>query len=73
MQNTPSSSNLGAMGTGIVPTPTLFQQTQYMQSTTPSTANGKDEMRGWLYKWTNVENETFCFIFLFNNISLFST
>ncbi|CAM4906823.1 unnamed protein product [Rotaria socialis] len=54
MQNTPSSSNLGAMGTGIVPPPPMhYQLSQYMQSTTPSVANGKDEMRGWLYKWTN--------------------
>ncbi|CAF3409784.1 unnamed protein product [Rotaria sp. Silwood1] len=54
MQNTASSSNLGAIGTGIVPPPMHYQeQPQYMQSTTPSFANGKDEMRGWLYKWTN--------------------
>ncbi|CAF0817646.1 unnamed protein product [Rotaria sordida] len=56
MQNTASSSNLGAIGTGIVPPPMHYQQQQqpqYMQSTTPSVANGKDEMRGWLYKWTN--------------------
>lgn len=54
MQNTTSSSNLGAMGTGILPPPMLPQQSQSMQSTTPAIANGKDEMRGWLYKWTNV-------------------
>ena len=54
MQNTASSSNLGAIGTGIVPPPMLPQQSQSMQSTTPAVANGKDEMRGWLYKWTNV-------------------
>lgn len=54
MQNTTSSLSLGAIGTGIVPPPIHSQQTQYMQSTTPSVANGKDEMRGWLYKWTNV-------------------
>jgi hypothetical protein len=53
MQSTTSSSNLGAIGTGIVPPPMYSQQPQYMQSTTPSVANGKDEMRGWLYKWTN--------------------
>lgn len=53
MQNTTSSLSLGAIGTGIVPPPIHSQQTQYMQSTTPSVANGKDEMRGWLYKWTN--------------------
>lgn len=52
MQTTTSSSNLGATGTGIVPPPMHSQQS--MQSTTPSIANGKDEMRGWLYKWTNV-------------------
>ena len=55
MQNTTSSSNLGAIGTGIVPPPMHSQQSQYMQSTTPSVANGKEEMRGWLYKWTNVK------------------
>ena len=59
MQSTTSSSNLGAIGTGIVPPPMHSQQSQYMQSTTPSVANGRDEMRGWLYKWTNVN------IFLF--------
>ncbi len=56
MQSTTSSTNLGAIGTGIV-TPSMHsQQSQYMQSTTPSVANGKDEMRGWLYKWTNVKS-----------------
>jgi hypothetical protein len=55
MQSTASSSNLGVIGTGIVPPPMHSQQPQYMQSTTPSVANGKDEMRGWLYKWTNVK------------------
>jgi hypothetical protein len=55
MQSTTSSSSLGAIGTGIVPPPMHSQQSQYMQSTTPSVANGKDEMRGWLYKWTNVK------------------
>ncbi len=56
MQSTTSSTNLGAIGTGIVPPPMHSQQPQYMQSTTPSVANGKDEMRGWLYKWTNVKS-----------------
>ncbi len=55
MQSTTSSSSLSAIGTGIVPPPMHSQQSQYMQSTTPSVANGKDEMRGWLYKWTNVK------------------
>ncbi|UJR15925.1 hypothetical protein I4U23_002845 [Adineta vaga] len=52
MQNTTSSPNLSTMGTGIV-TPPMQSQSQHMQSTTPSVANGKDEIRGWLYKWTN--------------------
>lgn len=55
MQTTASSPNIGAMGTGIVPPLMHYPQPQYMQSTTPSVANGKDEMRGWLYKWTNVK------------------
>jgi hypothetical protein len=37
-----------------------------MQSTTPSVANGKDEMRGWLYKWTNVKS--FSQIFIKNSL-----
>jgi hypothetical protein len=61
MQNTASSSNLASIGTGIVPPPIYSQQPQYMQSTTPSVANGKDELRGWLYKWTNVENFDFSY------------
>jgi hypothetical protein len=55
MQSTASSSSLGTIGTGIVPPPMNSHQPQYMQSTTPSVPNGKDEMRGWLYKWTNVK------------------
>lgn len=42
-------------GAGIIPPP-VHSQPLRMQSTTPSVANGKDEMRGWLYKWTNVTN-----------------
>jgi hypothetical protein len=61
MQSTTSSSNLGAIGTGIVPPPMYSQQPQYMQSTTPAVANGKDEMRGWLYKWTNVKTKNLFF------------
>jgi hypothetical protein len=57
MHNTVSSPSLSAIGTGIVPPPMYSPPTQYMQSTTPSAANGKDEIRGWLYKWTNV-NQT---------------
>lgn len=57
MQNTASSPNLSAIGTGIVPPPMQSPQQQYMQSTTPSAANGKDEFRGWLYKWTNVTRQ----------------
>ncbi|CAF1515818.1 unnamed protein product, partial [Adineta steineri] len=53
MQNTASSSNLSTIGTGIVPPAMHTQQSQYMQSTTPLAVNGKDEIRGWLYKWTN--------------------
>jgi hypothetical protein len=57
MHNTVSSPSLSAIGTGIVPLPMHSPQPQYMQSITSSAANGKDEIRGWLYKWTNV-NET---------------
>ncbi|CAF4690525.1 unnamed protein product [Rotaria sp. Silwood1] len=53
MQNLTHLTNAGAIGTGIVPPPVHFQQPLNMQSTTPSVANGKDDMRGWLYKWTN--------------------
>jgi hypothetical protein len=62
MQNPPNPTNIGTNSTGIVPPP--FQSHPlHMQSTTPSVANGKDEMRGWLYKWTNVTNN-FLFFFL---------
>ena len=76
MQNTASSPNLSSMSTGIVPPPLLYQQAQFMQSTTPSVANGKGDMRGWLYKWTNVEKLTFHFlliniIYIYINISFF--
>jgi hypothetical protein len=57
MQPTTSTPNFPTMATGIVPTLGHGQQSQYMQSTTPSVANGKEEIRGWLYKWTNVERE----------------
>ncbi|CAF4429055.1 unnamed protein product [Rotaria sp. Silwood2] len=59
MSNTVLSSSMqnlalpGTIGTGIVPPPVHYQQRLHMQSTTPSVANGKDDMRGWLYKWTN--------------------
>jgi hypothetical protein len=60
MQNPPNSTNVGTIsGGGIVPPPVHFQQPLHMQSTTPSVANGKDEMRGWLYKWTNVKKNNF--------------
>ena len=52
MQNT---TNVGTINSGIVPPPVYSQQPLRMQSTTPSVANGKDEIRGWLYKWTNVK------------------
>ena len=70
MQNTTSSSGLSSMSTGIVPPPMLYQQVQSMQSTTPFVANGRGDMRGWLYKWTNVEKSTIqlilyrCFFFV---------
>jgi len=54
MQNPPNSTNIGAHSIGIAPPP-VQSQPLHMQSTTPSVANGKDEMRGWLYKWTNVK------------------
>jgi len=73
MQNTTSSLNLGAIGTGIVPPPMHAQQTQYMQSTTPSVANGKDEMRGWLYKWTNVKNNNRKIASFVSNFHFFSS
>ncbi|CAF0742755.1 unnamed protein product [Didymodactylos carnosus] len=62
---TPSSSLTTQISTGPPPlvgsnmpntttaTGILSQQQATMQSTAPATANGKDEMRGWLYKWTN--------------------
>ncbi|CAF0929436.1 unnamed protein product [Rotaria sordida] len=46
-------ANANPVATGIVPPSGQFQQPLNMQSTTPSVANGKDDMRGWLYKWTN--------------------
>jgi hypothetical protein len=59
MQNLPPSTNTGTVSSGIVPPPVPSQQPLHMQSTTPSVANGKDEMRGWLYKWTNVKKKSF--------------
>jgi hypothetical protein len=53
MQNPANSTNVSAISSGIIPPPVQCQQPLHMQSTTPSVANGKDEMRGWLYKWTN--------------------
>jgi hypothetical protein len=55
MQNPANSTNVSAISSGIIPPPVQCQQPLHMQSTTPSVANGKDEMRGWLYKWTNVK------------------
>ncbi|CAF1226104.1 unnamed protein product [Adineta ricciae] len=52
--STPAMQNLtNSAGTGIVQPHAFSQQPLNMQSTTPSVANGKDELRGWLYKWTN--------------------
>ncbi|CAF1537828.1 unnamed protein product, partial [Adineta ricciae] len=52
--STPTMQNLtNSAGTGIVQPHAFSQQPLNMQSTTPSVANGKDELRGWLYKWTN--------------------
>ena len=59
------------MGTGIVPPPMHFQQPQYMQSTTPSAANEKDEIRGWLYKWTNVNEKQYSNKFRFFSFLVF--
>ncbi|CAF1015690.1 unnamed protein product [Adineta steineri] len=53
MQNLTNTANVNSIGTGIVQPTALTQRPLHMQSTTPSAANGKDEMRGWLYKWTN--------------------
>ncbi|CAF1157947.1 unnamed protein product [Adineta steineri] len=53
MQNLTNTANVNSIGTGIVQPTALSQRPLHMQSTTPSAANGKDEMRGWLYKWTN--------------------
>ena len=55
MQNPTSSANTSATGVGLGPPAGHSQQPLNMQSTTPSVANGKDELRGWLYKWTNVQ------------------
>lgn len=54
MQNPKITVNSGTISSGIVPPPVQSQPLN-MQSTTPSVINGKDEMRGWLYKWTNVK------------------
>lgn len=54
MQNLNHPTNTSAMASGIVPSNANFPQPVNMQSTTPSVANGKGDMRGWLYKWTNV-------------------
>lgn len=55
MQN---QTNLSTINAGIVPPPPVHSlQPLPMHSTTPSVANGKDEMRGWLYKWTNVKKK----------------
>ena len=56
IQNT---TNYNPIGTGIVSSSNYPQQPINMQSTTPSVANGKDDMRGWLYKWTNVNKFIF--------------
>jgi len=55
MSNPTATANLNtSVGTGILPAVNASQQQSLnMQSTTPSVANGRDEMRGWLYKWTN--------------------
>jgi len=67
MQNLPNITNAGTMTSGIVPPPVRSQQPLHMQSTTPSVANGKDEMRGWLYKWTNVKKKYPNLFILINN------
>jgi hypothetical protein len=56
MQNLTSSTSGSAVSTGMAQPNPLYQQPLNMQSTTPLVANGKDELRGWLYKWTNVGN-----------------
>ena len=53
-QNLVVPANGNTLATGISPANSSSQQSLNMQSTTPSFANGKDDMRGWLYKWTNV-------------------
>ena len=64
MQNPVNSTTVSAVNSGIIPPPVQCQQPLHMQSTTPSVAIGKDEMRGWLYKWTNVKLEIMFFLFL---------
>ena len=64
MQNSANSTNVSAISSGIPPPP-VRSQPLHMQSTTPSVAPGKDEIRGWLYKWTNVKSKTsFCLFFV---------
>lgn len=63
-QNLNHPTNASAILTGIIPPPVHSQQPLNMQSTTPSVANGKDDMRGWLYKWTNVNYYLFLFLLL---------
>lgn len=64
MQSSASASSFATIGAGIVsPSAHLPHSPHLMQSTTPSVANGKDEMRGWLYKWTNVKIVPFLFTF----------
>jgi len=58
-----NSTNPNLNTSGIMAPPVQSQQPFPMQSTTPSTANGKDEMRGWLYKWTNVKKKASSFEF----------
>ena len=54
MQQPTNSATGSSMATGLTPPAGHSHSSLNMQSTTPSTANDKDEMRGWLYKWTNV-------------------
>lgn len=54
MQHPTNSATGSSTATGLVAPTVHSHPSLNMQSTTPSTANDKDEMRGWLYKWTNV-------------------
>ena len=66
-----NSTNPNLNTSGIMAPPVQSQQPFPMQSTTPSTANGKDEMRGWLYKWTNVKKKASSFEFKSYKFSFF--